>query len=275
MVDAVPFWWHSIDLGRGVVTQGHKSSQRLEEELAAYQFPDLKGRTVLDIGAWDGFFSFEAERRGAARVVALDHFVWSIEFGAEYGRQASAAHADAAPELDRATTDVRQSDELPGRRGFDLAHRVLESRVEPVVADFMETDLSELGQFDVVFYLGVLYHIKNPLLALERLAQVTGEMAVIETEAVWYPQLEDHAWCEFFETNELGGDDTNWWAPNARALVGMCRAAGFSKVKLLVTPPRSRWRVDILLRRLRRWLLRRGRGGEVVRRYRLVAHAFK
>jgi tRNA (mo5U34)-methyltransferase len=67
---SVPFWWHSIDLGHGVVTDGLKSAQQLRQELEGLRLPDVREKTVLDIGAYDGFFSFEAERRGAKRVVA-------------------------------------------------------------------------------------------------------------------------------------------------------------------------------------------------------------
>src|SRR5947208_97682 len=67
-------WFHSIDLGDGVVTPGQKDTL---SEVGHLKLPDLTGRTVLDIGAYDGFYSFEAERRGAKRVVAADHFVWN------------------------------------------------------------------------------------------------------------------------------------------------------------------------------------------------------
>jgi hypothetical protein len=63
IAQSVPFWWHSIDLGHGVVTNGFKSVEVLKRELKALRLPDLRGKTVLDIGAYDGFFSFEAERR--------------------------------------------------------------------------------------------------------------------------------------------------------------------------------------------------------------------
>ena len=74
--------------------------------------------------------------------------------------------------------------ELPGRRGFEFAHRVLGSKVEPLVADFTTSTSTPLGTFDVVFYLGVLYHMKEPLTCLERVRQVTTDVAVVETEAV-------------------------------------------------------------------------------------------
>src|SRR5215471_8503954 len=67
-------WFHTIDLGHGVVTPGEDDSPAKLRRLKLPQ--DLSGKTFLDIGAWDGFFSFEAERRGAARVMALDSYVW-------------------------------------------------------------------------------------------------------------------------------------------------------------------------------------------------------
>src|SRR5690606_26765214 len=88
-------WFHRIDLGGGVVTPGLDDTAT---KLRQVRLPeDLTGKSVLDVGAWDGFFSFEAERRGASRVVALDGVVWK------------------APEI--------------GRRGFDYARRALGSRV--------------------------------------------------------------------------------------------------------------------------------------------------
>ncbi|EQD47546.1 Methyltransferase type 11, partial [mine drainage metagenome] len=74
-VNEIGFWWHSIDL-HGFITPGGKSQQVLHNEWRAMEVPDLSGKSVLDIGAWDGFFSFEAERHGAESVVALDHYVW-------------------------------------------------------------------------------------------------------------------------------------------------------------------------------------------------------
>jgi tRNA (mo5U34)-methyltransferase len=265
-VAAVPFWWHSLDLGNGVVTRGCKTPRVLQDELAYCHLPDLCGRTVLDIGAWDGFFSFQAERLGAARVVALDHYVWSIDF--------SQPHPSS--QLPEHVPSVRHPDDLPGKRGFDLAHRVLGSRVEPTVADFMEVDLTTLGQFDVVLYLGVLYHMRHPLLALERLAKVTRDLAVIETDAFCIPGLEDRAFCQFFETDELAGDPTNWWSPNAQAVIGMCRAAGFRKVQIQSHPRPARFRrLKMLRRRLQSLLRLSPRKDAGIYHYRLVAHAYK
>jgi tRNA (mo5U34)-methyltransferase len=128
--------------------------------------------------------------------------------------------------------------ELPGKRGYDTIHRALESRVETLVANFMEINVDDLGVFDVVLFLGVLYHMENPLEALKRVARVTGEVAIIETAAVVVPGYEHLAVCEFFESNELDGDMSNWWAPNEKALGGLCRAAGFRRVDMIAGAPR-------------------------------------
>jgi len=231
-IASVPFWWHSLDLGQGVVTEGAKRADHLRGEVESFRFPDLRGKSFLDIGAWDGFFSFEAERRGATRVVALDHYVWSWK---------------PRPNLAR--------ESLPDKkRGIEIAREALGSDVEVLVADFMTMDLDQLGEFDVVLFAGVLYHLLNPLEGLRRLAQVTRELAIVETEAIAVPELEDRAMFEFFENDELGGDPTNWWSPNAVALAGLCRTAGFGTVSVLNAPP--------------------GQGTtSELQRYRLVAHA--
>ena len=101
----------------------------------------------------------------------------------------------------------------------------------------METDLDDLGAFDVVFYLGVLYHMQDPFLALRRLREVTRELAVIETASLIVPGFEDYALCEFYPTHELNFDPSNWWTPNPAALIGMCRAAGFSDAEVVGGEP--------------------------------------
>jgi tRNA (mo5U34)-methyltransferase len=238
MAAAVPFWFHSIELGQGVTTNGLKSVSKLAGEVRDLQLPDLRGKSVLDINAWDGFFSFEAERRGAARVVALDQYMWSMDLAEHLKYYTECNKLGVAP-APYHTMPYYKPDELPGKVGFDTAHRARQSKVEVVVGDFMEMDLAPLGQFDVVFYLGSLYHMENPLQAMRRVASVTRELAIVETEAVAFPNFEQHSLCEFFESDELMGDVSNWWAPNDRALAGMCRAAGFSRVDTVVGNPLS------------------------------------
>ena len=92
------------------------------------------------------------------------------------------------PELYHTTPHWRPA-ELPGKRGYDTAHRALDSRVETVVADFMHADVSALGTFDVVLFLGVLYHLEDLLQAVRRVFDMTRELAVIETAAVMIPNV--------------------------------------------------------------------------------------
>ena len=256
-VRAVPFWWHSIELGDGVVTPGAKDPEYLRNELEQLRLPDLEGKSVLDIGAWDGFYSFEAERRGAARVVALDHYMWSLDIGGWMRLRADLHARHATIPEPHTVSDLWRPEELPGKRGFDLAREVLGSRVEDAVADFMTVDLDALGRFDVVLYLGVLYHMESPLTALRRVARVAGELAVIETEGIALPGT-DRPLCQFFYSDQLDADPTNWWAPNVQALEDMCLAAGFRRVECFV----ARGPAD--------FERRRGPG-----RLRLVAHAWK
>ena len=199
-------WYHTIDLGDGIVTPGvDKTPVRLAElDLP----PSLSGKTVLDIGAWDGFFSFEAERRGAVRVVASDHYAWH---GLGWGTG-------------------------QGKAGFELARRTLGSKVEDRDVDVLDLSPESMGRFDVVFFLGVLYHVPNPLIALERVASVTAGMLVLETvvDMVGYPRPA----AAFYPDRQLNGDPTNWWGPNHAAVEGMLKAVGFTRVRT-VTPIRS------------------------------------
>jgi tRNA (mo5U34)-methyltransferase len=190
-----------MDLGHGVVTPGGDATQH---KLAALDLPgSLAGKTVLDIGAWDGFFSFEAERRGATRVVAMDHDCWA------------------------------QAEGHPSKAGFELARRALGSAVEDVNLDVMDLSPERIGVFDVVLFLGVLYHLRHPLLALERVFSVTGELVIVETHVerlgIRRPAL------VFYPGSQLGGDPTNWWGPNEAAVLAMLRDVGFADVRIVAS----------------------------------------
>src|SRR6266545_241826 len=130
-------WFHSIDLGHGVKTKGLSDASAT---IALEQLPDLASRSVLDIGTWDGYYAFLAERSGASRVVALDHYAWRLDFAARDGYWNACRENGTLPDHTRDTTDFWLPD-LPGRRGFDFAHAALESNVEAVVADFTTVDL--------------------------------------------------------------------------------------------------------------------------------------
>jgi tRNA (mo5U34)-methyltransferase len=191
-------WFHRIDLGDGVVTPGDDDTP---EKLKTLHLPeDLRGTTVLDIGAWDGFFSFEAERRGAARVLATDDFCWG---GDGWGTKA----------------------------GFDLARRALGSKVESAEMGVLELSPETAGVFDLVLFLGVLYHMRHPLLALERVASVTGRQLILETgvDMTWFKK----PLISFYPGAEAVGDPTNWCGPNPAAVVAMLKVVGFRRVRVV------------------------------------------
>ncbi len=191
-------WFHSIDLGHGVVTRGRFNTIA---HLDRFCLPSsLVGRSVLDIGANDGFYSFEAERRGARRVVAVDL----------YDRE-----------------DGYPSD------GFRLAHSVLQSRVERQVMSVYDFTHQDPGVFDVVLFLGVLYHLRHPLLALERVSGVTapGGLLVLETHLDMVDVGRPAA--AFYPRDELNGDFSNWWGPNQQALTAMLQDVGYSHVEFI------------------------------------------
>jgi tRNA (mo5U34)-methyltransferase len=230
-------WYHTIDLGGGIVTPG---ADNTPERLARLDLPaSFAGKTALDIGAWDGFFSFEAERRGASRVLATDSYSWS---GKGWGTQA----------------------------GFNLARRSLESRVEDLTIDVMDLDPARTGQFDVVFFLGVLYHLRHPLLALERVASVTREMLILETvvDCVGFGRPA----AAFYPGTELNHDPTNWWGPNQEAVAGMLTSVGFDEVRV-VTPARS-WPFRAA-RAIYHQAKGRNRANLAFRQDRAVFHAFR
>ncbi len=191
-------WWHSIDLGDGRITPGVRGIDDLRRRYASFELPDdLTGKRILDIGCWDGFYSFEAERHGA-EVVAVD--CWRSE-------------------------------------KFFEAHRALNSRVEFHEMSVYEIDREKLGTFDIVLFLGVLYHLQHPLLALQLVCEVTTNIAVIESHTIDDILSTTSPVMEFYEMDELGGQYDNWWGPNTNCLIKMARTAGFARTDVIRREP--------------------------------------
>jgi tRNA (mo5U34)-methyltransferase len=247
-VDAVGFWWHSIDLGDGVVTPGAKSPALLEDELESLRIGDLRGKSVLDIGAYDGYYSFAAERLGADRVVALDRWVWCVDLPGWMKYREAQIAAGEPVESPEKLPEFWRPEEMPGRRAFDVAHEALGSRVEVVVGDLLDDAFADLGSFDLVLYLGVLYHVRHPMLALERLAAVTRGRAIIETQAEVFRGSGRRPLCRFTEGDEFNDDPSTFWTFNQAALEAMCREAGFGRVDADPPPHRGRQRITALVR---------------------------
>ena len=224
-------WYHSIDLGNGVVTKGIGV-----QETGTEIFPDVRGRSVLDIGAWDGKFSFLAEQAGAVRVSALDHYAWGVDFQARGSIGTNAFRRGPCPTTPatRLTSGSRTSRDAGGSTSPRPRWAPRWSRSSPTSRPI---DLDSVGTFDVVLYLGVLYHMKEPLTCLERVRAVTKEVAVIETEAVHFQGLEHEAVLQFHAGMSLRVDFGNWYVFTIEALRNLCRAAGFSMVRTIAGPP--------------------------------------
>lgn len=205
-------WFHSFDFADGTRFDGIKPLASLKKEAALILPPSLAGKRVLDIGAWDGFFSFQAEQRGAAEVLATDHFCWS---GSGWG----------------------------DKRGFDHVHARLGSQVRSIDLEVTDHDPAQLGQFDLVLLLGVLYHVTDPYRTLEAAARMSRDQLVIETVVAM--RSEPVPAMRLFTELELDGDPTNFWAPNILALREMCRRFGFTRFQTLPDkldrPSRRRW----------------------------------
>jgi tRNA (mo5U34)-methyltransferase len=202
-------WFHNLDLGGVQTAPEHFLGDypQVKWRRFAHALPaDLTGMTVLDVGCNGGFYSIEMKRRGAARVVGID-------FDEVYLAQA------------RFSAEVC---------GVDIELRHLSVY-----------DVAELGErFDVVLFMGVLYHLRHPLLALDLLYEhAVKDLLVFQslmrgTEAVEPVQPDYSFWdTEVFEApgfprlhfveGKYAGDPTNWWIPNRAGAEAMLRSAGF------------------------------------------------
>lgn len=222
-VDGFPFWYHKIDLPGGITTPGWAP---INSE--AYQIPvDFTGKRVLDVGAWDGFWTFEALRRGAREVVAIDDF------------------SDFLGKIDQSERRAWES--------FDLCREVLgydESVCQRQELSVYDVSERELGRFDVVLFFGTLYHLRYPLLGLDRLASICDGLICVESAILddfspyngglgkGYPGRQ--VLMEFYPGDQYANNHSNWWVPTLPCLLGMLETAGFEHVegwKLTQGPP--------------------------------------
>jgi tRNA (mo5U34)-methyltransferase len=217
-VEALAPWFHNIDLGDGISTAPDHflgDYPRFKYDRFAGALPaDLTGKSVLDIGCNAGFYSVEMKRRGAARVLGID--------------------AD-----DRYLQQARLVTRELGFEGVEFAKLDV-------------YDVGALGErFDLVVFMGVLYHLRHPLLALDLIREhVAGDLMLFQTmqqgsnDQIDVP--EDHPFYEpetftppryfddpaypkmHFIERRFSGDWTNWWAPNRACSEAMLRASGFT-----------------------------------------------
>jgi len=208
MIAAHGRWWHQIELAPGIVTPGDDSNPMklpILDKLGLSS--DLAGRRILDIGCSDGFFSFEAERRGG--------IVTGMDF---------------VPET---------------YSGFATARRILGSDVTYVMENVYNLSPDRHGEFDIVFFMGVLYHLRKPLAALDAIRSVMrpqGELYVgtmlideyvqlpggdVTTLEALNPILTEIPLWQAYPGDSLNGDYTNCFAPNMKALIAALEEARF------------------------------------------------
>lgn len=215
--------YHSCDLGEAWV-DGQVGADKHSRKLLTMRMPDLTGKSVLDVGAWGGFYSFEAERRGATSVVALDYWSW-----------ATSTENRQALENDWGLHDIVDDERLPRKRPFDVARRLLNSKVEAYVTPFEHAVENGLQQFDVVFFMGVLYHSKDPYRLMEALAKVVREYAIIDTVGTYVEGHEDQPLLNFTPTTHGHTEANTWFLVNKLGFERMAEVAGFRKVNVFKT----------------------------------------
>lgn len=203
IIDSRP-WWHRIEIAPGLVTPGLKDTPtELRERIGLPK--RLDGKTVLDIGAAEGFYSFECEKRGAL-VTAVD------VLPADYS-------------------------------GFGLVRALLGSPARHVHGSIYNLDPARIGTFDLVLCLGVIYHLRYPLLALDTLYSICKDELILESQICdryfvradrttttlrkFSPELTHLPLAQFYPADELNHDITNWWAPNEIGLRKMLETSGF------------------------------------------------
>jgi tRNA (mo5U34)-methyltransferase len=209
------FPWHQqFELVPGVLTPGRSAVDAI---LGKISLPAVESLAVLDIGTFNGGLAFTLERLGAARIVALD---------------------------------IYPEDTL----GFAQVKQFLRSEVEYVRGSVYDLR-SALGgeRFDLVFYWGVIYHLRNPLLSLDnvRAALCDGGIAYVES-AVSDGELGNLASLpvvRFYRRDELGGDNTNWFAPSIVCLQEWCASAGLRPLATATWPEAEPTRAMITVER--------------------------
>lgn len=192
-------WWHSIEIptsdGKTYVTKGNVN--HCSEDIANNRFGvpvSLENKTVLDVGCWDGYFSFLAEKRGA-KVSACDPLQGCSHFE-------------------------------QGTDGFAFAKKALNSKVKfevNTIEDYSKKD----EVFDIVFLYGTLYHVENPVEHLKALSKLTKEYALIETAI---SQAQSEGW-EF--NNGFDNDPTNFWYPSISGLERVLKYVGFNSMEII------------------------------------------
>lgn len=224
-VAANPVWYHTIELAPGVATPGFVDMRPVANRVLP---DDLKGKRALDIGAFDGFWAFEMERRGAdvtaIDVERIDDAEWPPHKRAELKREVESRDVELG-------------------RGFRLAAGVLGSDVRRVICNVYDLEPDRIGgKVDLAFSGTILLHLRDPVRGLERIRSVLapgGELRLIEPFSMALTMRMPRTPAARFSTLDT---PFNWWVPNLAALDAWLRTAGFERVRRLgfVRPPGRR-----------------------------------
>ena len=201
----------TLDTALDALSDDPQVQRRFRRRLRLMRIPEnLRGWSVLDIGAWHGFFSFECERRGADRVLAIDSYAWD-RFGME---------------------------------GFLDARARFGSKVEYRRLDVHALDVNDVGQFDLVLCLGLVYHLSNPLRAFERIARVTQRLLICETHVLLPFVHERYPLIPFFPGDEQATQARYELCamPTLECLKQMLQFVGFGDVEVVYSPSFRYWK---------------------------------
>lgn len=199
-------WYHTLDLP-GVTTTGVFD---MRPYVPAYGLPEsLAGKRVLEVGTWDGFWAFEMERRGADEVIAID--------------------LDDESELDWPPRRRTPKEGVKRGAGFEIAKELLGSRVQRIVRSVYDALPDDLGTFDLVFCGSVLIHLRDQMLALERIANLTkpGGLFISAEAYEWVTDLVPFPIARFRGNRDKA---VVFWVPSRKAWREMLWAAGFDDV---------------------------------------------
>jgi len=200
-----------VEVAPGVITPGINNSYGVLENLELPE--DCRGLRALDLGTRDGFFSFELEKRGAKEVIAIDHI-------------------------------------SPEKTGFPILKEIFGSKVQYYQDNVYNLSKEKYGEFDLVLCLGLLYHLRDPLLALDKVREVCRnelyvESFVIDNHFINNKEPLNIPIMQFYPTNELSRDFTNWWAPNSICLLKMLEATNFTVIVRKITGDRAIFKCKI------------------------------
>ncbi len=208
LIASNPVWYHVLELGPGLVTPGWFDLRPVVELMP---WPDVAGKRCLDVGPYDGFLSFELERRGAAEVTAVD-----IGDAAEWDWRLSERRSGPA--------GIAAGGETRTGGGFEIARELLGSKVERRELSVYDLSPETVGSFDIVVCGSLMLHLKNPIAALEAIRSVcTGHFLSAEQIDPLLTALQPRRAAAHLH----GGERCQWWIANAAGHRTMVAAAGF------------------------------------------------